>query len=82
MMARASSITLPRLRMTDGWSRRRRRPWSRHLPVSPEMMMAAIPSLPRVMLARLTARLIDRMDYLDGDCDIELNGDESDHTAA
>jgi hypothetical protein len=41
-------------------------------------LLAAIPSLPRAELARLTDRLIERMDELDGDPDVELNGDEAD----
>ena len=42
------------------------------------MMFAVIPSLPRPELARLTERMIDRMDELDGDADSELHGDEMD----
>ena len=34
-------------------------------------MLSAIPSLPRPILARLTARLIDRLDEIDGDPDLE-----------
>ena len=34
-------------------------------------MFAAIPSLPRAELARLTERMIDRMDEIDGDPDLE-----------
>ena len=34
-------------------------------------LLALIPSLPRPVLARLTNRLIDRMDELDGDSDLE-----------
>lgn len=40
-----------------------------------DVMLSAIPSLPRPILARLTARMIDRMDELDGDSDLE-DGDE------
>lgn len=36
-----------------------------------DAMLAAIPSLPRPILARLTARMIDRMDEIDGDPDYE-----------
>ncbi|WP_206378728.1 hypothetical protein [Sphingomonas paucimobilis] len=41
-------------------------------------MFAAIPSLPRAELARLTERMIDRMDEIDGDPDLEhlLEDDE------
>lgn len=44
-------------------------------PISTEQMLAAIPSLPRPMLARLVDHLIDRLDELDGDPDLEDNGD-------
>lgn len=40
-----------------------------------DAMLSTIPSLPRPILARLTARMIDRMDELDGDPDLE-DGDE------
>jgi len=43
-------------------------------------MLRAIPSLPRPVLARLTERMIERLDQLDGDPDIEPNGDELDGT--
>ncbi len=36
-----------------------------------EAMLSAIPSLPRPILARLTARMIDRLDEIDGDPDLE-----------
>lgn len=45
-------------------------------------MLRVIPSLPRPVLARLTVRLIERMDELDGDTDLEMNGDELDSTGA
>ena len=35
------------------------------------ILLATIPSLPRAMLDRLVARMIDRMDELDGDADLE-----------
>ncbi|GEM71119.1 hypothetical protein SAQ01S_08850 [Sphingomonas aquatilis NBRC 16722] len=44
-------------------------------PISPEQMLAAIPSLPRPMLARLVDQMIDRLDEMDGDADDEDNGD-------
>ena len=34
-------------------------------------ILATIPSLPRAELARLTERMIDRMDEIDGDPDLE-----------
>jgi hypothetical protein len=62
------------------WRRMRRRPW--HCTdrlASPQAMFAAIPSLPRAELARLTERMIDRMDDIDGDPDLEhLCDDEED----
>lgn len=61
------------------WARCRHRPWARTSDMaSVAMMFAAIPSLPRAELARLTEQIIDRMDQLDGDNDLELNGDELD----
>jgi len=45
-------------------------------------MFSSIPSLPRAELARLTAHMIDRMDELDGDADLEFNGDEYDGSLA
>lgn len=63
------------------WRRRHpRREWARQdtrAPVS--IMLAAIPSLPRAELARLTMRMIDRMDDIDGDPDFEhLRDDDED----
>lgn len=46
-----------------------------------DVMLSAIPSLPRPILARLTAKMIDRMDELDGDPDLE-DGDEDRCAAA
>ncbi len=43
-----------------------------------DTMLATIPSLPRAMLSRLVDQMIDRMDQIDGDTDVELNGDEAD----
>ncbi len=47
-----------------------------------DVLLSVIPSLPRPLLARLTARLIDRMDEIDPDPDVEANGDEQDGTYA
>jgi hypothetical protein len=52
-------------------------------PASLDVLLSSIPSFPRPVLSRLTARLIDRLDELDGDPDlepepIEPNGDEDD----
>jgi hypothetical protein len=54
------------------WPRRRRREWARRNDaVTLGQLLAAIPSLPRAELARLTEQLIDRMDEIDGDIDLE-----------
>jgi hypothetical protein len=45
-------------------------------------LLAVIPGLPRHVLDRLTQRMIDRLDQMDGDTDLELNGDEQDGTNA
>ena len=63
------------------WRRRQpRQAWARQdsrTPVS--IMLAVIPSLPRAELARLTTRMIDRMDDIDGDPDLEhLRDDDED----
>ena len=36
-----------------------------------DTLLTTLPSLPRPILARLTARLIDRLDDIDGDPDLE-----------
>ena len=60
------------------WRRRQpRQAWARQdtrAPVS--VMLAAIPSLPRAELARLTMLMIDRMDDIDGDPDLEYLRDD------
>ncbi|MDR6787661.1 hypothetical protein J2Y58_001002 [Sphingomonas sp. BE138] len=43
-------------------------------------LFAAIPVLPRDELARLTERMIDRMDQIDGDPDLEDLRDEDEDT--
>lgn len=61
------------------WRRSRRRHWARANDLAGlTTMFAAIPSLPRAELARLTTHMIDRMDEIDGDSELELNGDEFD----
>jgi hypothetical protein len=73
-MMRRTSIT-PR----DGtpshrtWRRRQpRQPWARRDIVTiAGVMLATIPSLSRAELARLTTRMIDRMDEIDGDPELE-----------
>ena len=61
------------------WPRARRRPWvRRNDPASTARLLAIIPSLPRPVLSRLTDSMIERMDELDGDPDVEPDGDERD----
>ena len=62
------------------WRRERRRAWCRCGGlVGLTSMLATIPSLPRAELARLTERMIDRMDEIDGDPDLEhLREDDED----
>ncbi|MCR5872282.1 MULTISPECIES: hypothetical protein [unclassified Sphingomonas] len=43
-----------------------------------DMLLSAIPSLPRVALDRLVERAIEQMDEQDGDPDFEPDGDELD----
>ncbi len=43
-----------------------------------DLLLSAIPSLPRPALERLTARMIEALDTMDGDTDVEANGDELD----
>lgn len=43
-----------------------------------DVLLSAIPSLPRPLLSRLTARMIERLDEIDGDPDLEPAGDEED----
>jgi len=59
-------------RAAGPWPRSIRRPWvrSNDLP-GMSQLLAAIPSLPRAELSRLTTRMIDRLDELDGDPDAE-----------
>jgi hypothetical protein len=40
-----------------------------------DLLLASVPSLPRAILARLTARMIERLDELDGDTDLESEVD-------
>ncbi len=75
------SAPSPHWRRAAGpWPRARRRRWVRPDDLSSATsMFAAIPSLPRAELARLTTRMIDRMDEIDGDPDLEhLREDDED----
>ncbi len=48
-----------------------------------DVLLSALPSLPRPLLARLTTRLIERLDEIDGDPDFQqADGDELDFNAA
>jgi hypothetical protein len=63
------------------WRRRQpRQAWARQdTRAASSVMLAAIPSLPRAELARLTMRMIDRIDDIDGDPDLEhLRDDDED----
>lgn len=44
-------------------------------PAPLDVLLASVPSPPRALLSRLTARMIDRMDELDGDADMETDED-------
>lgn len=45
-----------------------------------DVALSLIPSLPRPVLERLAQSIIDRLDDMDGDTDVEENGDESDYS--
>lgn len=45
-----------------------------------DVALSLIPSLPRPVLERLAQSIIDRLDDMDGDADVEPNGDEGDHS--
>lgn len=75
----AALIRRPRHKRNPQW-RRDRRP--RPSMASLTAALAVIPNLPRPLLARLTARMIDRLDALDGDADAEPSGDELDASIA
>jgi len=80
MMGQLSTTVAQSLRHGRPWARSRRRAWLRPNDVaSSTRLFAAIPSLPRAELARLTMRMIDRMDDIDGDPDLEhLRDDDED----
>lgn len=63
------------------WRRHRTRAWSRRNNIpGTGSLFAAIPVLPRHELARLTERMIDRMDQIDGDPDLEDPRDDDEDT--
>lgn len=80
MMAQAFQPAPSPVRSAPRWRRRRHRRWIRANDTPSALrLLAVIPSLPRATLARLTTRLIDRMDELDGDPDLEgLQDDDED----
>ncbi len=43
-----------------------------------DVLLASVPSLPRALLSRLTARMIERLDELDGDRDDEPDEERCD----
>lgn len=61
------------------WRRSRRRRWSRpDTAASSLALLAAIPTLPRSVLFKLTTVLIDRVGQLDTDPDMEADHDDED----
>ena len=54
------------------WPRSCQRRWARPNQLASAVhLLTTIPSLPRPLLARITTRMIDRMDEIDGDADLE-----------
>lgn len=47
-----------------------------HQPPSIDAALAMLPSLPRPMLTRLVARMIERIDEIDGDPDLEKDNED------
>lgn len=81
-MGTLQSPVRPRGPMPLRWRRVHQRRWRRPDDLAgTSSLFAAIPSLPRAELARLTERMIDRMDQIDGDADLEdlREGDEDTH---
>ncbi len=81
MMARPSITAFRPMPFNRPWRRRRpRQAWARQNTRAPVcVMLATIPSLPRAELSRLTMRMINRMDDIDGDPDLEhLRHDDED----
>ena len=81
-MARAIATPSASPRNRTLWRRRRLRVWLRQDEAATvRVVLSTIPSLSRATLARLTDRMIDRMDEIDGDPDLEhlREGDEETH---
>ena len=47
-----------------------------------DLFLSTLPSFSRPVLARLTARLIDHLDELDGDADLEEDNEDCGHDEA
>ena len=81
-MGRLSQPSPNRTPSPRPWPRRRHRRWVHDRDVtSVAALFAIIPSLPRAELARLTERMIDRMDDIDGDPDLEDTHDREQEEA-
>ena len=80
MMASRPITPWPRLpcrhRRNPQWRRDRR---ARPSMASLEAALAVIPNLPRPLLDRLTQRMIDRLDTIDGDPDREPDDQDEEH---
>ena len=59
------------------WLRRDRRRW--HGSANLDLALAVIPTLPRPLLCRLTASIIDRLDELDTDPEMEPDDQDEEH---
>lgn len=80
-MASVGAPAPQRRAMPKPWRRSPRRAWVRpdDLP-GIWALLSTIPSLPRAELARLTERMIDRMDEIDGDPDLETQHEDDEDT--
>lgn len=80
-MGQLSTTSPVRRRHAKPWPRSVRRRWARPNDLaSVSRLFSAIPSLPRAELSRLTTRMIDRMDEIDGDPDLERLADDDEDT--
>ena len=71
-MPHMPALARPPEPLCPGWRSARYRRWAPQKDLnSAATLLAIIPSLPRPALARLTERLVDRMDEIDGDPDLE-----------
>lgn len=84
MMGQLSAPSPSPRRARKPWPRTRQRRWVRGSDrTSVIRLLELMPSLPRPQLARLTDRMIDRMDEIDGDPDLEhLRDDDEDGSDA